>query len=626
MRIDKATRRGFKSQAKKNLKKHYVTFVLMCLFASFIGAEFVTSDNFIAARSDVMGLVASRYEDQIVETERAAGSFTGASKFTDKIDQLTRDLSKAAQFEDEKKDEIFARSAGTINQIINAFADGTILSTVSSVVFNIVGSESVADRILIILSAVVALGFWMFVQLVYTAIMRRIVLEGRMYKSIPISRFLFFRRTKTWLKVSLTLALHTAVVLLSFVTVIVYPVIYYGFSLVPFIVAENPEIKPVKAMKLSWRMTRGYKFNLFFIDFTLFGWTLLGIFTAGLSNIFFSNAYTLSVWSEIYPYLRAKAIENSIPGSEFLNDRYLFEKCDMERLKSAYPEVVNVLKTPEYKLENLKGAKKFFAEHFGVVLWNTPDEMKYEENQASRQRIRNLKDEMEGLCYPTRLAPLPEGRKESRFANMHYMRHYSVLSLVIMFFIYSGFGWVWEVVYYYMLQGHYINRGVLHGPWLPIYGAGGIAILIFLFPLRHSPVKHFFATMALCGALEYGTSVVLEYAFGAEWWNYDGFFLNINGRICAEGLLVFGMAGLAFIYFLSPLLDDRIRKFNPKILMPIAIVLIALFSFDFVYSNLHPNMGDGITDGFAGTEMMGNASETAAESQITVETVPEAAP
>ena len=108
--------------------------------------------------------------------------------------------------------------------------------------------------------------------------------------------------------------------------------------------------------------------------------------------------------------------------------------------------------------------------------------------------------------------------------------------------------------------------------------------------------------MGLCGILEYGTSVVLEYALGAQWWNYDGFFLNLNGRICAEGLLIFGVAGLAFIYFLSPILDDVIRKFKPAKLLPIAIILVTIFVFDLIYSTVNPNKGEGITDGFAGSE------------------------
>lgn len=598
MRIDSKTRRGFKKAAKSNLKRHYFAFILMCLFAALIGSEFVTSENLLGVRTDPVGIMLNGYEDAVIETEREAASMTGGSTFSDLVRKITSEI----QLEDEKKDEIFSRSAGTINQVIDVFTTGTAVSTITSVVMNIVGSESVADRIVMGLASALAVWFWMFVQLVFLVIMRRNILEGRIYKKIPLNRYLMVMRTRSWVKCAVTLTIMVVLDVVSLATVVGFPIVYYGMFMVPFIVAENPRIKPLDAIKLSWNMSRGYKMDLFINDVTMFGWRVLSVLTVGLSDMFFCNPYKIAVHSEFYASMRANAVRNEIKGSELLNDRYLFEKADMGRLKGAYPEAVHVLAAPEYELIGLTGAKKFFAEHFGVVLWNTVDEMKYEDNQASRQRIRNLKDELEGISYPTRLTAMPDSHKSKRFANMHYMRHYSLLSLVIMFFIYSGFGWVWEVFYYYLLQGHYINRGVLHGPWLPIYGAGGIAILVFLFPLRKSPIKHFFATMLLCGTLEYVTSVVLEYALGAQWWNYDGFFLNINGRICAEGLLIFGVAGLAFIYFLSPILDDIIRKINPMKLMPVAIVLVAIFVGDLLYSTINPNKGEGITDGFAGTE------------------------
>ena len=60
--------------------------------------------------------------------------------------------------------------------------------------------------------------------------------------------------------------------------------------------------------------------------------------------------------------------------------------------------------------------------------------------------------------------------------------------------------------------------------------------------------------------------------------------------------------------------------------MPIAIVLIAIFTLDFIYSNSNPNMGDGITDGFAGTEMMGDAQTSSSETSVVLESSVEAAP
>ena len=597
MLIDAKTRRGFKRTAKVNVGRHYFIFILMCLFAALIGAEFSTSDNLFGVRTDPVSAIFNGYEEAVIQQEEQAATLTGTSTVTEALQDLTQTI----QLEDEKKSEIFARSAGTINQILDIFASGTAASTISSAVLNIVGSESVADRVMIILASATAIAFWMFVQLVFMVVMRRMTLEGRLYKTVPISRFIFVSRSKSWLRVALTMALQTVFEVIALATIIGFPIVYYGLFMVPFVVAENPKIKPWQAIKLSWNMSKGYKMDLFINDLTMFGWRILSVITVGLTDIFFCNPYKLCLYSEFYASMRKRAIDNNVSGCELLNDRYLFERADFARLKGAYSEAVNVLATPEYELQGLTGAKKFFAEHLGVVLWNTEDEMKYEENQASRQRYITMKDELDGISYPTKLSPwYGASGKSGRFASLHYMRHYSVLSLVMMFFIYSGFGWVWEVFYYYMLQGHYINRGVLHGPWLPIYGAGGLAILIFLFPLRKSPSKHFFATMGLCGALEYGTSVYLEYAFGAQWWNYDGFFLNLNGRICAEGLLIFGVAGLAFIYLLSPLIDDAVRKINPMKLLPVAVILVAAFSVDLVYSKINPNKGDGITDGFAG--------------------------
>ncbi len=598
MRIDGKLRRSLKASARSNLRRHYFIFVMMCLFASLIGSEFVLSDNFITTRNDPVDYVVNDYGEEIIEAEQKAAAFTGTSTFSEMMSRVVDDI----KITDAKANEVFSRSSGTINHVIDFFTGGTMVSTISSVVFNIVGSQNAADIVMIALSSVFTVGFWMFVQNVYISIIRRVALEGRIYKRVPAARFLFFVRNRSWFNAALVMAIWSLADLISVATIIGFPIVFYGLFMVPYILAENPQIKPLQAIKLSWRMTKGHKLDLFMISLSYIGWDILGVLTFGLTNVLFTNPYKVSVYSEVYAQLRKEYIDGNMPDSILLSDRFLFEKCDLNRLKASYHDVINVLGSPEYKLKDLTGAKDFFASHFGVVLWNTKDELKYEENQASRQRIINLKDEAEGISYPVRLAPIPESRKIRSFANLHYMRHYSILSLVLMFFIYSGFGWVWEVFYYYMLQGHYINRGVLHGPWLPIYGAGGLAILIFLFPLRKSPSKHFVVTMILCGAMEYLTSVILEYVFGAKWWSYEGFFLNLNGRICAEGLLVFGVAGLAFIYFLSPLLDNLIRKINPMKLMPLAIILVTLFVFDFVYSNLHPNMGDGITDGFAGNE------------------------
>ena len=102
--------------------------------------------------------------------------------------------------------------------------------------------------------------------------------------------------------------------------------------------------------------------------------------------------------------------------------------------------------------------------------------------------------------------------------------------------------------------------------------------------------------MLLCGVEEYTTSFVLEQTAGMRWWDYTGYFLNLNGRICGEGLLVFALGGMAAVYLLVPVIDGAVTRIKPKILIPVCVALLVCFTADLVWSQVSPNTGEGITD------------------------------
>ena len=106
----------------------------------------------------------------------------------------------------------------------------------------------------------------------------------------------------------------------------------------------------------------------------------------------------------------------------------------------------------------------------------------------------------------------------------------------------------------------------------------------------------FLFAIVLCGAVEYATSWYLELVNEEKWWDYTGYFLNLNGRICAEGLLVFGLGGIAVVYVAAPLLDNVFRQVRRRILIPLCAVLLVFFAADEMYSAKYPNTGKGITD------------------------------
>ena len=174
-------------------------------------------------------------------------------------------------------------------------------------------------------------------------------------------------------------------------------------------------------------------------------------------------------------------------------------------------------------------------------------------------------------------------------------KQYSPASLIILFFVFSAAGWGWEVTYHLVEDHMFVNRGFLQGPWLPIYGTGGVLILMVLKKYFDRPILLFFMIMGVCGVVEYATGWMLEAVFHEKWWDYSEYVLQIQGRVCLIGLLIFGLGGLVFVYGIAPWMDRKINHMKCHTQKLLCGILIVLFAVDIVYSTWHPNQGAGIT-------------------------------
>lgn len=594
------TRKEMKKAAKKNLKKHYVLLVAVCLIASFINSEFAGSLNAVEITVEDSQSTDSSKVSGGVGTQQAgiwevvANAISGDEQ---KGEELSEEIKKREVEASKEGSPVLGRSRGVLAQAVNAVTSGSVFVTIIAAINSMVKSSQITLLILITAGMLFMLGVWFLITNVYTVISRRMFMEGKTYEAVPIQRFLFLLRVKKWIKAAWVMFVTFIFKLLWMFTIVGGIIKVYSYFLVPYIVAENPDISARRAITLSRKMMKGHKWECFVFQLSFIGWNILSMVTFGLSSILYSNPYQIASFTEYYAELRRLARENKIPGAEYLNDKYLFEKADKEKIEEAYSDVIAVLNKPEEKIEELKGIRKFFAEYLGILLFPSKNEQIYEASQAERMRVRTRQGAVEGRSYPDRLFPIPEVNKRQKVETIQYMRHYSIWSLIMMFFVFSFIGWLWEVSLHLVSDGVFVNRGVLHGPWLPIYGSGGILILVVLNKLRKYPVAEFAGTVILCGCVEYFTSYYLELTHnGKKWWDYSGYFLNLNGRICAEGLLVFGLGGMAIVYVLAPLLDNFIKKIQLKVLIPVCLLLLGVYISDTAYSNKHPNTGKGITD------------------------------
>ncbi len=178
---------------------------------------------------------------------------------------------------------------------------------------------------------------------------------------------------------------------------------------------------------------------------------------------------------------------------------------------------------------------------------------------------------------------------------MDIQKKYSYLSISIMFLIISHIAWIWEGFVTMFEVGAFVNRGFLHGFWLPVYGIGSIILILILGQAGKSFFYVFLLSSFICSAIEYMTSYILELLFRRKWWDYSHIILNFDGRICVFVILLFGIAGCFLIYYIAPFLNRQISKIPTNIQKWICIIFALLFLADIIISILHPNAGWGIT-------------------------------
>ncbi|MDR3645710.1 MAG: DUF975 family protein, partial [Clostridia bacterium] len=90
-----------------------------------------------------------------------------------------------------------------------------------------------------------------------------------------------------------------------------------AYSMVPFILSDNPGIGARRALRLSVEMTQGHKWRIFVLMLSFLGWILLSMCTFNIGLLFLCP-YLYATYAELYATLRAQALQKGITSVEEL--------------------------------------------------------------------------------------------------------------------------------------------------------------------------------------------------------------------------------------------------------------------------------------------------------------------
>ena len=169
----------------------------------------------------------------------------------------------------------------------------------------------------------------------------------------------------------------------------------------------------------------------------------------------------------------------------------------------------------------------------------------------------------------------------------------TIFQILWFFMIYAVIGWVIEVAYHAITLGQVINRGFLIGPLCPVYGAGVIMVLSVLdivgnlFGLetnlgKVSTWELFIVGIIFATLIELIAGFLLDKFFHARWWDYRDRKFNLNGYICLEFSIIWGLAIAFVLRVVHPTFDRFVDKIHGHVAWFVLMIIYAVFIADTV--------------------------------------------
>lgn len=148
------------------------------------------------------------------------------------------------------------------------------------------------------------------------------------------------------------------------------------------------------------------------------------------------------------------------------------------------------------------------------------------------------------------------------------------------FYVYCFFGWIFESTYVSLKQRHFVNRGFLRLPMLPLYGTGAVMMLWVSLPFRGSLIAVYFSGVVGATVLEYITGWAMERLFKVRYWDYSNQRFNLHGYICLSSSIAWGFLTILMTEVIHPPIAKAVLDLKPHTEWFFLITTTLLFGYD----------------------------------------------
>ena len=143
-------------------------------------------------------------------------------------------------------------------------------------------------------------------------------------------------------------------------------------------------------------------------------------------------------------------------------------------------------------------------------------------------------------------------------------------TLSVIYLVYSFLGWVGETVVATIKVRQFTNRGMASGPFCFVYGTAGVLLAVGLADLRTNWLALFAGSFLIATVVEWITAKFLERVHHRRWWDYSGKKFNLDGYVCLQYSVLWGVLGAVSVRWGNDLLL-RLCAVFPPLLFHIAV-------------------------------------------------------
>lgn len=163
---------------------------------------------------------------------------------------------------------------------------------------------------------------------------------------------------------------------------------------------------------------------------------------------------------------------------------------------------------------------------------------------------------------------------------------------ILIFTMFAIIGYIYEELLLIIYRSPMENRGFLHGPYLPIYGFGGILsifligkIIPFDVIVNNRSIKAlliFLLITLVSTIVELIGGFIMYRFFNLRLWDYSKRHINFKGYITPDASFRFGIGGVFIYYYMIPLLEKIINNFSIGTMKIAAVISILIIGIDFI--------------------------------------------